>query len=279
MWGGGFSNYFFLKIPRFESISREYFTESFLQANRPVIVTQAMDDWLASRLWTPSYFVSQFKEEWVQLYDSLFTLINVATIGDYIQTYFGSTTRRQESLPYVRAYAKFKSMDFIWADALFDKLQTHWQLPDFLPLDNYLLPNVPKGVEFKPHLHTCPAKGVFISAQGCETKLHQDPWCSDAVLCQLYGEKQIYLIDPIKARKFQGINSALERLEHITYLDTLKPGEILFIPQGWLHHVITTSDSISLTWNFVHQSNCTYYQKWLKTEMTPSDQAVIAFFS
>jgi len=34
--------------------------------------------------------------------------------------------------------------------------------------------------------------------------------------------------------------------------DMLCPGEILLVPAGWYHHFKSTSDSISLTWNFVH---------------------------
>lgn len=39
-----------------------------------------------------------------------------------------------------------------------------------------------------------------------------------------------------------------------TVRDTLEPGEILLVPAGWYHHFKSVSDSISLTWNFVHLS-------------------------
>lgn len=34
--------------------------------------------------------------------------------------------------------------------------------------------------------------------------------------------------------------------------DTLEPGEIVLVPAGWFHHFNSVTDSISLTWNFVH---------------------------
>ena len=37
-----------------------------------------------------------------------------------------------------------------------------------------------------------------------------------------------------------------------TVKDTLEPGEIVLVPAGWFHHFNSVTDSISLTWNFVH---------------------------
>ena len=41
-------------------------------------------------------------------------------------------------------------------------------------------------------------------------------------------------------------------LAHPIVHDRLRPGEIVLVPAGWLHHFNSVSDSISLTWNFVH---------------------------
>ena len=45
-----------------------------------------------------------------------------------------------------------------------------------------------------------PAKAIFISGRGARTRLHRDPWASDAVLCQLYGSKQIVMFSPEQAQ-------------------------------------------------------------------------------
>ena len=38
------------------------------------------------------------------------------------------------------------------------------------------------------------------------------------------------------------------------YYDTLSPGEIILFPSGWFHDVTCLTDSVSITWNFVHET-------------------------
>ena len=46
-----------------------------------------------------------------------------------------------------------------------------------------------------------PARGLYLSLAGARTRLHFDPWGSDAVLCQFHGEKRVRLVaDADRAR-------------------------------------------------------------------------------
>jgi hypothetical protein len=62
----------------------------------------------------------------------------------------------------------------------------------------------------------------------------------------------------------------------VNYDDELLPGEILFIPQGWYHHIETLEDSVSLTWNFVHASQAKQFHIYLASNDV--DRDVIDYF-
>ena len=37
------------------------------------------------------------------------------------------------------------------------------------------------------------------------------------------------------------------------YYGLVNPGDVVFVPHGWLHDVLVTEDSLSVTWNFIHE--------------------------
>ena len=60
--------------------------------------------------------------------------------------------------------------------------------------------------------------------------------------------------------------------------DVLEPGEVMFIPSGWTHHVETLTDSISLTYNFVHASTWPGFHRFLCSDIPPAERALIDYF-
>ena len=275
-------------IERKSNLSLEEFKKEYLEANNPVIITDAMHDWDIMKCWTFSYINDYFGDEEVQLYDDLFNLIDIIALREYIIQYCNKPTS-SEIIPYIRWYARMKDCDFVWADDIFAKIKTQWQLPYFLPNKNYLLPYSSSRI-ISPVDHNFPAKGIFISAKGAKTKLHYDPWCSDAVLCQICGTKNIVLYSPEQKNylyngcEFVNIEQPDFQLfpdfSKITptYVDTLVPGEIVFFPHNWFHQVKTMSDSISLTWNFVHITTWKDFFQFLTSNAPVHDLEVINFF-
>lgn len=112
-------------------------------------------------------------------------------------------------------------------------------------------------------------------SSGARTRLHADPWCSDALLCQLYGEKEFVMYDPAQAPYLtngpRSVDVEAPDLQafpdfpraRVTVRDVLRPGEVLLVPAGWLHHFKSTSDSISLTWNFVHRCRVSEFLSYM----------------
>lgn len=280
-----------IKIDRKNQITTGEFEEIYLKKNIPVIITDGMKNWDIKTTWTPEYLLKNYGEEEVQLYDDLFNLMSIISLSDYINQFCGKELSSNDKIiPYVRWYTRLKDNDFVWSDHFFDKIKNSWDLPYFLPDKNYLLPYSNRREKLNPSKNMFPAKGIFISAKGAKTRLHYDPWCSDAILCQIYGRKKVILYHPSQKEflcqenefadienpnhnKFPGFNQAKP-----TFIDILNPGEIIFFPHNWLHHVSTIEDSISITWNFVHISTWDTFFNYLINNPKLQELEIIKFF-
>lgn len=280
-----------MKVERRIDLSVPEFIEKYLALNRPVIVTDAISRWPLRDAWSAENISKQFGGELTQIYGNLFELEDVTTLQTYFDQYWNKPDLDLVSVPYVRWYAKLKSVEFAWADRVFEAMSGFWEAPYFLPPSDYLLPCHKPGATLSPVHDAFPAKGIFISARGAQTSLHEDPWSSDAILCQMQGRKHFTL------RPAESMNTKLDhvdtegaskpRIEAIAatpndpaYDDVLSPGEVLYIPAGWFHHVETLSDSISITWNFVHRTNWMRFFHYLAhAQITASDREVLQYFS
>jgi hypothetical protein len=260
-------------IDRRQTLNPEEFVGHYLSEGRPVIVTDAMRDWPAFGKWTPDHLAERLGRHEVQVYNDLFDLVSICTLGQYLKKNFGRAAH-EPAREYVRWYTRFRPVDFFWADQAFDALKEDWKTPYFLPRGDYVVPYGLAPATLPAELTPFPYKGLFISGRGARTRLHCDPWNSSAILCQLYGEKRVVMFAPDQAAYLMAGGKCVDldapdpvRFPHThravaTYETTLAPGECLFIPDGWLHDVKTLSDSISVTWNFVHRQRlaalCTY---------------------
>ena len=233
----------------------------------------------------------RFGDKPVQVYNNYFDLQRLMSLKQYLSQYFGKPTDENgRVLPYVRWYTQLRDVQFCWADEIFAQLRNQWHLPTFLPNTDYVLPLSSAGAT-NPLTDAFPARGLFISPRGARTSLHVDPWGSCAVLCQLYGCKRWYLYSPDQAEYLRNDSGVVDvtRPDHekfpafaraqLTATCTLKPGEVIYIPHGWYHQVECDSDSISLTWNFVHRTTAASLIGWLEASpLSEFDQSVLRFF-
>jgi len=276
-----------MRIERVERLDRQIFLDRYLVPGRPVIVVDAMATWAARTRWTPQYLSQVLGDLEVQVYDSLFGLVSVSTLDDYLAENFGRPADRPCS-EYVRWYSRLKDVDFCWADEAFAALQADWHTPYFLPEHGYLVPGGGGHVSAQASLF--PYRGLFISGRGACTRLHRDPWTTSAVLCQFHGEKELVMYEPAQAahlmngRAFADLRHpdpkafASQHLARPSHQDVLRPGEVLFIPSQWLHHVNSLTDSISVTWNFVHASGRQRLLDHLREDPADPELDVLRFF-
>ncbi|XP_074595274.1 lysine-specific demethylase 7B-like [Brevipalpus obovatus] len=114
--------------------------------------------------------------------------------------------------------------------------------------------------EMKPYV----AKYCLISMRDSYTDFHIDFGGTSVWYHIVKGEKIFYLIQPtvMNLEKYKEWSTSLDQSEKFfpKYLDahsqcyqlTLKEGNTLFIPSGWIHAVLTTQDSLVFGGNFLH---------------------------
>lgn len=245
-----------MRIKREEYISEDEFILKYLSARQPVLITGEMRSWPALQRWDWHYMQLLLGDHEVDVYDYWFEPTGHMRLADFIARRIGSASP-DPALSYVRWFARHLPGAGNWADDAFRILRDDWRHPRFLPATGYVVPFAAGQRMVNAVTDTFPYRALFLSSAGASTTMHLDPWMSSAVLCQMTGTKKFSLYEPalheeiltaVKSgqdrRKIEGMTPTLK--------DVLKPGEILFIPDGWWHHVTTLTDSISLTWNFVH---------------------------
>jgi hypothetical protein len=282
------------RVVRVNDLGVAEFISEYLEQNRPVIVADAMSAWPALGCWNPTSFAKEFGTERVQIYGDLFKLSGIDSLANYFARYFGreedTGKARSGAVPYIRWYCHLSSDERVpWADDAFFRLAKDWSRPSFFPPDSFALPICNPTDSVDPSRDWFPARGLFISARGARTRLHADPWCSDAILCQIYGRKDFVMYHPSQtprlARGSRTVDIEAPNLDDFpnfpqaeeTMRDTLEPGECLLVPAGWYHHFNSATDSISLTWNFVHLSRLRQFLLYLAAGPQESEIKQLAY--
>ncbi|MDW3191873.1 MAG: cupin-like domain-containing protein [Cytophagales bacterium] len=275
-----------MTIDKVENLSETDFIDSYLASNKPVIVLDGMRDWDLTRF-TPDSLKKELGSFETQVYNNLFDLQDVTSLNDYLTNNFSRPDK--ECTEYIRWYTKLKNADFCWSDTAFEQLRDAWTHPTFLPKSSLVVPFGDTNTEKDITTSRYPYKGLFISAKGARTRLHRDPFGSNAILCQLFGEKEVILYDPSQAEYLMSGQDFVDvkKPDHSRFPNfknaspnyhlTLKPGEIILFPSGWFHDVTCLTDSISITWNFLYHTEKERLIDFVK-ENPADDQLEILFF-
>jgi len=246
-----------------ENLTEREFLEEYVKPNRPVVVK---DSQFEAHKWLPSALLRQAGDLHAQIYDTLFSLQDISTLAHYMKENFGRKEVR-ERVPYVRWYNQLKNVDHAWGDDAFARVSRNWKKPAFLPSTGFLVP--PCGeAECDPVREAYPYRGILVAAKGARTRLHRDPFCSDAVVLQFYGVKDFVMYHPDRADElrdkkpdstsFGGFIDVRQSFDggcepEPDYWALANPGDVVYVPHGWLHDALVKEDSISITWNFVHE--------------------------
>ena len=276
------------EISRASNVSIDRFLSDFVAQNRPVVIVDALAT-MDLLTWTPSYLRKHYGNETVQVYNDYFDLTDLVLLEEYLDAHFGQS-HPNAHVPYVRWYTKLREIDFCWADEVFERMSQNWVTPAFFPRTDFVLPHAPAPKTLDPGRDRFPARGLFISGKGARTGLHVDPWGSDAILCQLHGDKTWTMYGPEQKPLLTNGDAVvdLENSDHAkfprfhearpNYQFTLHPGEAVYVPHGWFHAVHSDTDSVSFTWNFVHATSAEALRVWLTRENREEDLEVVTFF-
>jgi hypothetical protein len=240
-----------LPIPRVSEISVEDFKRDYLRRGRPVILAGAAAKWDCVGRWSPQFLAERYGTDPVALIDaSPKVLENTDHQLEY--TTLREVIESMGSGP-LSKYSRFNTL-----------LKDHPELTKDFDLG------------FLKRRRNALASGktfqVFIGGAGTKTHIHADS--EHNLFTQVHGKKNwiLYppgydgLIDPVISRTpyfftgFDPDHPDFERYPLMRYADslegTLEPGDILFVPPSWWHHVKNPEDSIGFgfRWFSAHDS-------------------------
>lgn len=269
------------------SLDPARFVAEYLQPGFPVVVRDALAGWASAPPWDLAALGARFGGHRVPLYDTLFSLQTVSTLGEYVASYTDRSTPTPGGPPYLRWFTRQSRDRMPWADEAFAQLADDWTMPSWLPDSDYVFPRLPGAAD--PTRDAFPARGLFVCGTGGRTRLHVDPWASDACLCQITGSKRFVMYPPEAAALLSDRTGALVDLEEPdderfprwrsaqpAFEEVVGPGDAIFIPAGWHHAAVALSDSISLTWNFVHRTHERRFAEYLRAG--GSTDPIVAYF-
>ncbi len=233
------------QVDRRSGLSLQEFRREYLYRGRPVVITDAIDDWKARSLWTLDHFRSRYKDTRITLskYEGAHyraTAVETVPLGSFIDKV---ETNDFTAYPY---YVRDDWKIFV----THKELLTDYQVPKYF-FDWYV---------FVPGFMRLIYPRIFIGPKGAITPLHLDIWETHAWLSQLVGRKRWLLFSPdqrglLYDYQVQPCKPDLDKFPLYRQAKPLEcvigPGDTIFVPSGWSHEVVSLDATISITHNYL----------------------------
>lgn len=226
-----------------DTISASAFRQQYIKRNKPVVMHRMMDAWPATGKWTFEFFSQLSVQDDVHLEEGNVmqdeTHFRKTGFRDYMRQLMdddwdGNGTGRKGYLSLFNIFTAFPELR---ADV------------DFSILNRHKIKHTVAG---------------WIGPAGTVTGFHID-W-GDNLLAQVCGRKEVQLVSPDQS-PFMYVSKKFDQGTTISQVDadnldleqfplfakvtpakvTLHPGQMLFIPRGWWHHVRSLDKSISVS--------------------------------
>ncbi len=239
------------QVERRSKLSKQDFLENYYATNTPVILTDMMGDWKALSQWTPDYLKVNYGKAKVEIQanrqsNPLYEIEvenhkRTILLSDYVDMVVSSGETND--------FYMVANNKNIHRDELRSLLDDIKMFPDYLDAND-------SDLEGKVFFWFGPA--------GTVTPLHHDP--ANLMMAHVYGRKHWRLISPDQIHllyNYRGVFSQVDLdcpdyykyplFKNINIIEvTLEPGEVIFIPVGWWHHVKSLDISISMSFtNFL----------------------------
>ena len=233
------------EVDRRAGLSVQEFRRDYLYPGKPVVIAAAIDAWTARSTWTLEYFRTRYGDTSVAVYrldgeryqPEGMEMMNLSSFIDAIESSdFDSYPR------YIRDdWRLFVTHKELLTDYEVPKYFFDWFafLPPFMRL---IYPR------------------IFIGPKGALTPLHMDIWRTHAWLAQLVGRKRWILFSPDQEEllyeyRVQPRKPDLEKFPRFAKSRpvecTIAPGDVIFVPSGWAHEVVSLDATISITHNYM----------------------------
>jgi hypothetical protein len=258
-------------------IAREYLGG----VGKPVIITDATENWAARSKWTFEFFKTSYGSDpalaWLGFGSGAAKLTTLSAYIDFLYapmselpglwrgSHIGKDGRSPAPVP-GRASSPFYLIGwfaFRQHPELYDDIApAPYFVQDLVPSLNATLRDVFEWTSKKEYT------AVFIGPEGSLSTLHRDFWHTHAYLAQIKGRKRALLFSPKDSDFLYGgqVDPEQPDFEQFPLFDcatayecVIEPGDTLLIPSKWWHHVRGLEKSITVSHNFFDESNLTQY--------------------
>jgi hypothetical protein len=229
-------------IPVFESLPADFY-EKHVVARRPAVLRGGASHWPAVGKWTPSWLRAHLGDRTLSMAWSFTEHVDYA-LGRFLEAIEGDAGQ----VPYLRNVFLHVELPELSADVG----ELEWAKPNWFqkePFVSMIRAGCPQWIDW------CE---LFISRGGTRFPIvHVDRNMTHAWCVQIYGEKRYWAWPPRAG--FEAVECLGRDLETL-FPDApasavVEAGDALFIPAGWPHTAESVTTSISLSGNFVNESN------------------------
>jgi histone arginine demethylase JMJD6 len=250
-------------VDRRPTIDGPTFGQAYGNGQKPLVLTHMAADWPLLTRWTEAYLTERFGEVYQKSY---------RTVGGHKE---GLAFRLADYLAYM--HAPPEQPPFYLTNCQFHlhtDLETHYAPPPFFRCWYRSLP---------PNQRRYTLSWVFVGAAHTGSKLHTDVFNSSAWNVVVSGQKMWLFFPPEQAsylydgavdpfapdlRQFP----AFAQTRPLVCLQ--QPGEVVYTPSGWWHAVYNLTPGLSLTENFINESNYRQVLNYLRDRNTGSYQFI-----
>lgn len=239
------------QVPVEDSIDPSSFFETYYTANRPVVLKGIVNKWPAFDKWNMDFFRQEFGDKVIKYQcrdlsedhvNAFFDNSREGTLSSYIDLI-------EEGGPDTR---KFYLMS---QDKLFRRIAFQSLLKDIDCSVGGILNESNKAQNTY----------FWLGPKGVITPMHRDQ--NNIYLAQIIGRKKVKLVSPLSIDRiynstghhsdinFDAIDfNKFKRAQELRVLEvTISPGDLLFIPVAWWHHVTSLDITLSISGtNFCH---------------------------
>lgn len=230
-------------VPRVKRLTPRQFIERAYAPNRPIVITGMMNDWKALRRWTWAFLSKTVGDAPVEVMEHRETTdfydLNVNRLSE-------PTTLRE----FISWIQRVKTSNARYMVARNNGLAAEALKPLRGDLGFF------GGILDR---RRSDLSSLWVGPGGTVTPLHHDT--ANNLFCQVRGRKRFILIDPANAELLRDVlsyyslidaeNFDVRRFPYLAHVErltvTLGPGEALFLPAGWWHHVRALSPSLSVS--------------------------------
>ena len=231
-------------IERVQGLTRGSFLRKHGYPGKPALIADITRNWTAMERWTPDFFRERFGDVMVTLQRSRAKNDKRTTSFSDFMGYIEETVDKD---PYYLTDWPFRS------DA--PQLSDDYQPPGYFESWLDRLP-----ATLAPNL--C---WLYIGPAGSGSAMHQDAMMTSAWNAVIFGQKRWLFYPPDQGEqlyygKVDAFNPDLEKYPLFSQACaplecTQRTGEVVFAPSGWWHQVVNEKAGISVTENFINESN------------------------